>query len=170
MKRKLQTTDGTTLVELLCVTVVLVLLGLVLNTGLQMALKSYRDLTAEPEAQLLLSTAADALADDLRYARGIQTGADGTLDSYLSDSFPGRISLELSEGQILAGGKRLLPAGAYGNGRYQFTQLDIRVAGSCLTVRLRVEEAGGSISAQAEFSVRCLNRPAEPAEGGETVV
>ena len=49
MKRKLRNNSGVTLVEMLAVTVILILLGLMLNTGLMMAVGSYHDLTAEAE-------------------------------------------------------------------------------------------------------------------------
>ena len=66
MRRKLRAEKGVTLVEMLACAVILVLLGLMLNTGIQVAARSYHAITAKAETQLLLSTITDALADDLR--------------------------------------------------------------------------------------------------------
>lgn len=75
MRKKLSSEAGFSLVELLAVTVILALLGLMLGTGLNMALTSYRTVVAQSEVELLLSTAIDALADDLRYAREYTDGS-----------------------------------------------------------------------------------------------
>ena len=68
MRKKLKSQRGLTLVETLCAVVILILLGLILNAGLQLSVRAYDDMTAETETELLLSTAADALADVLRFA------------------------------------------------------------------------------------------------------
>lgn len=67
MRRKLKDTGGFTLVEMLCAVAILVMLCLLMSTGISMAVKSYRDITAESETELLVSTITDALADKLRY-------------------------------------------------------------------------------------------------------
>lgn len=168
MKEKLRNEQGVTLIEMLCAVVILILLGLMLNTGLQMAVRSYQDITAQSEVQLLLSTLSDALADDLRYARGVEADANGKLISYNSDSYnvegEGRASLEIGEnGQVMASGKRVLPNGAYGNGAYKVTVMEIayekQTDESFFTIKLEVAQTKGNISAQTEFTVRCLSGP-----------
>ena len=47
MRKKLRGEGGLTLVELLAAVVILILLGLLLNTGLQMAVRTYRAVTAQ---------------------------------------------------------------------------------------------------------------------------
>lgn len=174
MRKKLRSEGGLTLVELLCTVVILMLLGLMLNTGLQMAMRSYQDMTAQSEAQMLLSTLADALADDLRYATDVVTEADGTL-RYSSDSY-GRASLTVDSGsgQVKANGKRVLPAGAYGNGAYKVTEMDVTYEvvshidpdddDGLFKVKLKVEQTNGTVSAETEFTVRCLNAKGVPGE------
>lgn len=87
--KKIHDQRGFTLVEMMAAVLVLILLILLLNTGLNLAIKSYRDMTAEAETQLLLSSVSDVLSDELRYARDIVLttpaggaggvgGADGT--------------------------------------------------------------------------------------------
>lgn len=169
MREKLRDEQGLTLVEMLCAAAVLILLGLIVNTGLQMAVRSYRDITARSEVQLLLSTLSDALADDLRFARDVETGADGALLRYSSDSYNSgeKASLEIDSGQVTANGKRVLPDGAYGNGAYTARKMDItyetQADGSFFTVALEVGQTEGTISAGTEFTVRCLSGAKGPA-------
>lgn len=170
MRRKLRGTSGVTLVEMLAVTAVSILLGLMLDTGLQMAVRSYRTMTAHSEIQLLLSTLADALGDDLRFARAVEAGADGKLISY-QDASGDTVGLSVREdGQVYAGDKRVLPPGAYGQGAYAVTALEIRFADECFTVELEVgQRTGGISSGKRTLTVRCLDPDGGRMEEGETV-
>lgn len=186
MRRKWSETAGLTLVEMLCAVAILILLGLLLNTGLQMAVKSYRNITAASETQLLLSTAVDALTDELRYAQdAVQVGETAV---FTSDSFgPGTSFTCSGEGQLVTNnGGRLLPPGAYRRGAYEIVAPDgVTSAPSVsydkdswtFTIRLRVQETGGGVCAETPaegVTVRCLNPPKEetapaaPGEGGST--
>lgn len=187
MKRKWRETAGLTLVEMLCAVAILILLGLLLNTGLQMAVKSYRNITAASETQLLLSTAVDALTDELRYAQdAVQAGETAV---FTSGSFGAGTSFVCSgEGQLVTNnGRRLLPPGAYRRGAYEIVAPDGNVSAPSIfydkdswtfTIRLKVQETGGGIFAEtpaAGVTVRCLNppkaetaAPAAPGEGGGT--
>lgn len=169
MRKKLNSESGLTLVEMLAVVVILILLGLLLNTGLQMAMSTYRTIVAQSEVELLLSTAVDAISDDLRYARDVSVS--GTGFTYTSDSFGVDAALGLnSDGQIVAmvGGeeKRLLSTGAYGlNGAYQVKNIKISYTQPNFTIELTVATKDGAISAQTPdggVTVRCLN----PGKGG----
>ena len=170
MKRKLADDRGLTLVESLCTVVILILLGLMLNTGLNLAVKTYHDVTADSETQLLLSTAVAALSDELRYARSVQVDGD-RLKSYNSTSYGDNVTITYDTGydtgQIFVGGMRLLPAGAYRNGLYEVTQLDITYAAPCFTVHLKVAEADGGASAETTVTVRCLDGETAPLSGEE---
>lgn len=159
--KKIHDDKGFTLVEMLAAALLLVLLCLMLSTGLNMALKSYRTMRAESETQVLLSTLTDALADDLRFARYVKADEDGKLISYDSDSYNKNAKLTLSEGQLLANNMRVLPPGAYGNGAYVVDKLDIKYTDGVFTIDLTVKEAGGDISASAQTQVRCLNANAK---------
>jgi prepilin-type N-terminal cleavage/methylation domain-containing protein len=155
MRRKLADESGFTLVELLAAVVILMLLGLILNSGLQMAVHSYQTMTAQSETELLLSTLADAVTDELRYADDV-TEQNGVI-TYTSASFGEGISLTVSDGQAVAGGKKLLPDGAYGKGRYVVDVLEISYAEPNFKVHLEVKEKDGTISAAADLTVGCLN-------------
>ncbi len=162
MRRKLAGHEGLTLVELLAAVVVLILLGLILNAGLQMAMTSYRAMIAQSETELLLSTLADILADDLRYAEDV-AAKEGMLDSYFSDSYGEETRLRLENGKVYAdgggnSGLRVLPDGAYGlNGRYEVDAMEIGYADRVFTLKLSVKEKDGDIHAETELAVRCLN-------------
>ena len=170
MKKKLTDAGGLTLVEMLCAVVILILLGLLLNTGIQMAVRSYRDMVAQSEVELLLSTAIDALSDDLRYAQDVKyLSGDTSRFIYRSDSFGPNTQLKLENNQITANGKRVLPSGAYGpDGAYQITKMEIsptipadKGAEITFAIELTVSTADGRITAgtpDGGVTVRCLNR------------
>lgn len=176
MKRKLRSGKGLSLVETLAAVVILLLLGLLLNAGLRMAAGSYFELTARSETGLLLSTAGNALTDELRFADNVRLEGEGCV--YDSSSFGMDSRLVLQDGQIYVrsasgegGGeepKRLLPPGAYRWGEYQVTELKIvyHEESACFDVVLEVKEAEGDIGAKAEFTVRCLNME-KLIEGGD---
>lgn len=169
MARKWKDSRGLTLVEMLCAAAVLILLGLLLNTGLQMAVNTYRAIVAQSEVELLLSTAVDAISDDLRYARDVSGSGAGF--TYTSDSFGADAALDLnSDGQIVAkvGGeeKRLLSTGAYGlNGAYRVKDMNISYDAPNFTVEIKVVTEDETISAGTSVTVRCLNAKKE-ATGG----
>lgn len=163
MRRKLAGREGLTLVELLAAVVILILLGLILNTGIQLAMDSYRTMIAQSETELLLSTLADTLADDLRFAEDVTATAEHKLDSYFSDSYGEGTRLRLENGKVYADGggntgMRVLPDGAYGlNGRYEVDVMEIGYKDRVFTLDLSVREKDGSIRAETKLSVRCLN-------------
>lgn len=166
MKKKLNSQSGLTVVELLAATVVLMLLGLMLNTGLQTALSTYRAIVAQSELELLLSTAVDALADDLRYARDVS--GENTSFTYTSDSFGEGTKLTVdSAGQIKANGKRVLSTGAYGLNEAYKVKEDMEISydgASCFTINLTVATKDDSLSAKTPDEgvvVRCLNAKKE---------
>ncbi len=189
MRKKLKDSGGFTLVEMLCAVAILVLLTLMLNTGLNMAVHSYRSITAESETQLLLNSLVDAIAGELRYAHEVTADGGGF-------TYNGGRRLEInSEGRVVVTGSdvgegqgELLPTGkpgaggsyggAYHGGAYRaeapegvnFITYD--AAAGCFTVRLKVVWRDGEISAETPedgVTVRCLNPPPEAgAEGGGT--
>lgn len=113
MRKKLRNAGGLTLVEMLCAVAILVLLCLMMNTGMQMAVKSYDRLTAESETQLLLGSLSDALIDKLRYAVVTDTDTLSIGEVRLED---GRIVVVEENGTV----KQLLPDGAYGTDRWEY--------------------------------------------------
>lgn len=90
------------------------------------------------------------------------SGASGTsarVVSYTSNTYGSNTKLSVNQaGQLLAGDKKMLAAGAYGNGDYQITEFDClydKEAG-IFTVTIRVEGIE-EIAAETTVEVRCLN-------------
>lgn len=174
MRKKINSEAGFSLVEMLAAVAVLILLGLMLNTGLQMALNSYRTVIAQSEAELLLSTAVDALADDLRYARDVN--GSGTDFTYTSGTFGENTKLKLgdkntsNEGQIVVyvngsnKPKLFLSTGAYGakgaDGKRAYKVMGLEITpndNNTFTIKLKVATADEKIIADTSVTVRCLN-------------
>lgn len=170
MKQKLRAKSGITLVEMLAAVLILSFLGLILHTGLALAVQGYRKMTVKSETELLLSTVTDVLTNELRYARDVRTQTeegDEVLQDYTSVSFGRHTTLALDEnGQMQANGKRMLSTGAYGKGAYKISEFKITYKDGVFEVKLEVE-GPDSISMGTELSVRCLNPPApEKGSGG----
>lgn len=137
---KLQEEKGLTLVEMLCATLILVLLSLLVGSGLNMAADSYRDMVLQSEMKLLLSTLSNALADELRYADDVSSNeaVGGVLTSYQSELYgkgtklrvvnndvssnSGQIYVEVPSDSPGAGPDSyfILPDGAYGGGAWLY--------------------------------------------------
>ena len=165
MARKWKDSRGLTLVETLCAVAILVLLGLLVNTGLNLAMRGYRELTAQSELELLGSTLTSALADELRYAREVETEADGSVTRFHShrynypDPDMAYTELKVENGKLYAGIYQMVPDGAYNHGAYELRPGAFRVtcADGLFRVSLTVQQAGGGLSRTVEFTVRCLN-------------
>lgn len=160
MRKKLRDSSGLTMVETLCAAAILVLLCLMMNTGIHMAVTNYRTLTGEAEAQLLLSSLSDALADKLRYCV--------VTESKVPPQSIGEVRVS-TDHQVTVGGDKLLPEGAYGEPkadgtrRYQVTDASVTEppyavgAKPVFTVRLEVKDTQTNLSKEANLTVRCLN-------------
>jgi len=162
MKEKFRNFGSADLIKPLIYILVFVLLGLMLNTGTNLALGGNSKLKAQSEAQELLDSAASTVADHLRCARDVEL-SDGELESF--DGVSGRDSrISIGPGgQLVAGPESaetaVLPPEAYRDGAYGISGLEIRYDSeqNCFDIALEVKETDGDISANAEFSVKCLN-------------
>jgi competence protein ComGC len=136
LRKKLKNCHGVTLVEMLATVVVLVLLGMMLQTGLNLAVHSYHKMMATSEIEVLASTISSVMADELRYAKDVRLDDEGQLYSYTSANYGTKtIMTKNDEGQLISssvpvGGTdtstgRMLATGAYGNGDYKITGLTI---------------------------------------------
>ena len=159
--KKLRAQSGLTLIETLAAAVVLTILCLALNSGMNIAVHTYRSMIAESETQLLLSTAADALTQELRYAEPTQPDAS-PLDTYNSASYgPGAKIVIDADGHLMVNDLPLLSSGVYGkNDVYDLSfgdgGLNYDPSTGLFNFTLRAEQAGLAFAEQ-EFTVRCLN-------------
>lgn len=184
LKKKLQGSGGLTMVEMLCATVILILLILMAGTGIHMAVRSYYTVTMESESQLLISSIISALSDKLRYAQ-VTKNADGTCEIFISGEK--KTAAEIvsvdKNGILLIANQQLLPTGAYGDkisnpnellpdGKGNNTKFKViktkkednvnvwdfvTYSAGCFTIQFTVVEEGTGLSKEASVTVRCLN-------------
>lgn len=194
MMKKIKSEAGLTVVEMLAAVMVLVLLSLMVGTGISMTMHAYETVVAQSEAELLLSTAIDALADDLRYAWNVKpdSSLDKTNFTYSSDSYDKDVWLDVdSDDKIIArNGKEdktdyqqvlSINAGAYGSSKsykeYRIDDMfiDYKPDKNTFTIHLKVTDGSGITASTPKFenqtaegagiTVRCLN-PALPSTTG----
>lgn len=171
LRKKLASRSGVTLVELLAAVMVLTLLSLAVGAGMNLASRSYKTVTADAEGQLLLSTAAERLMDELRYASDVERTEAGVV--YTSPSFGAGASVSARDGRLVVTvsgeAKQLLPAGVYGDGGVYGLELadglDYDGQSGVFTFHLAVTD-DGEILAEGTFSVRCLNGETKTAAEG----
>lgn len=182
LKKKLQGSGGLTMVEMLCATVILILLILMAGTGIHMAVRSYYTVTMESESQLLISSIISALSDKLRYAQ-VYENADGTYEIFISgEKKTADQIVRVENGILLIADQQLLPTGAYGdkvrnpnellpdgkdnNTKFKVTKTKkdsdnvwdfVTYSAGCFTIRFTVVEEGTGLSKEASVTVRCLN-------------
>lgn len=178
MKRmmvKLKGKRGMTFVEVLAAVAILSLLGLMIQTGISLALHSYDTMTQDAQTQLLLSTVADVISDELRFARDVRVEAKDPADAssgeivrYTSSTYGKNTSLAVnSDGHLCAVAdgveKNMIATGVYGTeyDRYQVVDLLVvyRKDAAVFDVSFGVEGQLGK--AQAEFKIYCMNEAYE---------
>lgn len=182
MSQKVRESKGLTVVEMLCATLILILLALMLNTGMQMAMENYRRMVLRSEVDLLLSSLSNVLADELRYASNVVLEASPNptkVDKYNSPLYGKDTKLsvkdgEENKGQVYAGAFPVLPDGAYGGQMWNYgvppeDGMSITYDKNTQTfeVKIKVSEmqANGTfsgVSAEQTFNVRCLNPNPSP--------
>ena len=74
--KKLKNAKGFTLVETLTCMIILVILGGICSTGMNVAMKSYQETVFESNSQTLASSLELYMNDILRYATDVKTDAD----------------------------------------------------------------------------------------------
>ena len=84
MRKKYKSQRGFTLVEMLACVIVLLLVGLLCSTGLNLALDSYQRSVYESNSQMLESTLDTYLGDILRHARSVSSSTDGEGNEIIS--------------------------------------------------------------------------------------
>lgn len=84
MMRKLKGRGGFSLAETLLATLILLLVGLIMTTGIPAAKTAYEKVVLGSNAQVLLSTAVNALRDELGTAWEVTPSADSESITYFS--------------------------------------------------------------------------------------
>lgn len=186
MRYKLRDSRGLTLVEMLCATLILIMLVLLIGSGTHMAMDSYKRMVVRSEMELLMSSLSNALADELRYASDINPSS-GTLTDYRSWRYGGSTKLSVQTGSENkkrvgmvvagsgAGGPFLIVAsGSYGGETWaggvvaDGLKITYDAADRAFNVELKVQEmrlnaagereyVSGGLELSQEFKVRRLN-------------
>ena len=99
-KSKLHSRRGFTLVEMLCVTLIMVLMCLVLASGLSIATNAFHSLSFEAEAQILMDNVNTAISDYVRFAVSPSDDATGRMTTFANRN----TGYNVSETGYIAGG------------------------------------------------------------------
>lgn len=152
MKKKLSSTAGFTLTELLTVTVVIALIGLAVAAGVNVAARSYATVSATAEAQSLCDTLAAELTDELRFAHSVSAASS---DEVRIDSRRYGRSCEIScnaDGYLSIGGAQIL-----GNKSYMGMKAEVAVVHEDGALYVTLSIVQDEIQrANAQFCVRPL--------------
>lgn len=103
--RKLKNNKGFTLVEMLACVVTLLLIGLIVSTGTNLAMMSLRESTFESDSQMLEATLNTYIGDILRHATDIDDSGTEmifTNDAYYIDG--GAFVVDTSNSQVSGAG------------------------------------------------------------------
>ena len=150
MRKKLRSTRGLTLTEVLATALILALVAAAIGVGVNTALRVYRESVTLSDAQTLSSTLSQALMDELRYARDIQ--ADG---SYTSGVYGPGSKIGSTDGRVTVKNQPLVGEGAYGNGQFSAGAL-VQYTDGAFQVTLTISEQAQEIQ-KVEFSVCPIN-------------
>lgn len=190
MRYKLRDSRGLTLVEMLCATLILIMLALLIGSGTHMAMDSYKRMVVRSEMELLMSSLSNALADELRYASDINPSS-GTLTDYRSWRYGGSTKLSVQPesgergGMLVADSDAegepflIVASGSYGGetwaGGVAADGLEITyvAADRAFNVKLKVQEmrlnadgkrgyVSGGLELSQEFKVHRLNPDPSP--------
>lgn len=162
MKRKLCSSGGYTMPELLAALAVLAIMLSALGAGTAASVTVYRQSSALSEANVLTSTLFEAIADELRFAADITTADDGDpatadpLDTFTSTHYGIEAGFSNEDGRIRVSGRDLI-------GEKTYTGLDaaadIRYSFGVFAVRIVVTDPNQDSAecGRAEFSIAPLN-------------
>ena len=151
---------GFTLVEMLCVIVVVLLVSAAMVTGVSLAVRSYAKSVSFSEAQVLCSTLKTTMSDELRYSGTMQV-EDGVVGFFSQkyggeDAYAGFTTDE--KGQVLLGGHKLLPSKAYPYGIRASVEVSYdeptQMFDVTITIKNRTQQ---DVLAKTEFQVKKLN-------------
>ena len=87
--RKLKNKKGFTLVEMLACVVTLLLIGMIVSTGMNLAMASLRETTFESDSQMFESTMNTYIGDILRHAKvdKVETIGEKTVITFTNDAY-----------------------------------------------------------------------------------
>lgn len=154
ISRKLRSRRGLTLTEMLVALAILGLVSGAIATGISSSLPVYQQSVALSESEVLTSTLAQALSDELRYARDIRTETGSAdLKNYTSTLYGAGAAIAVSDGKLTVGGNPLIGSGAYTS---QKADVAITYVEPMFTITLTISQDTRTVRT-SEFSIRALN-------------
>ena len=94
---------GLTISEMLISLLVISLIVVILGGGIVVVQKTYKEINLKAEGEVLMSTAATKIIDEMRFAKKIEmseVGFEAPLPTFESDSYGGRIFFTSEEDGI----------------------------------------------------------------------
>lgn len=147
LKKKLSSKGGFTMAELLVSMAIMALVGLAVAVGISTAGRAYTEITMSSEASVLCATLSVEIADELRFARDIDT-VSGVV-TYTSPRFGTDVSVNSADGRISIGTNPILSEGAYTNLN---AEAGVTYNGNFM-VTIEITNAGGKVLESSSFSV-----------------
>ncbi len=157
MKKKLRSSQGMTLTELLVALMIVALIGVALTTGVNSAVNVYRDSTRLYEAETLCGTILTSLEDEFRFGRNVrnQTVGGDTKVLFDSQTFGNNVEVLVDEGKIKIGSFQLLNDKAYTSG-LKVLESKIDYSGGQVTVTIAVGSGTADPCVEHEVKVAPL--------------
>lgn len=171
---KLNNNKGTTLVEMLCAVIILLLVSSGLAAGVSLANKYYIKTVRYSEAAELSSTISNLLTNELKYTNRVCLNDDGTVSTIysttygLEDEFPSIVIVD-DDGNVLTNEygqvafksstklNRMLSVANYNNDLGAKLSITYNKDGNYFTVVLDVGTNDLGTLVTNNFDVRCLN-------------
>ena len=162
-KRKIRSSRGFTLVEMLCTVVVLVLISALMAIGVRTAVQSFRKSVMSSESRVLCTTLRTIVSDELRYSSNIEQSNDKW--TYFSQSYGGQGSSFSTDenGQVVVVNrnneiKNVLSAKSYSYGmRANVNITDYDADTRIFSATVTVTDQNGKTLAETDFQVERLN-------------
>jgi len=159
MRKKLCSSKGMTLTELLVALMIVGLIGVALTVGVNGAAKVYRDSVRLYEAETLCGTILTGLEDEFRFSRNIKD--DGTFDSQV---FGSGVKVFLADSKVVIGNEsdplapkfQLLSEKAYTSG-LEVEKCDIEPGSGQVTITVTVKSDAAKTSVTHTAKVAPLN-------------
>lgn len=169
--KKLRKKGGFTLVESLCVLLVVLLVGFAILSGMQFAADILPRSVSLSRAQVLCSTLKTVVSEELRSAGTVYVDGEGEFLGIFSTHYGGGqegisrfgavdgSGADADAGEITLGGRRVLGSTAYA-GAEASVSVDYDRTENCFTAVLTVFDGGGREVKSVTFDVLPVERPA----------
>ncbi len=160
MKKKLKGRGGYTLTEILIVVAIVAIIAAAGAVTTTAVISARNSMIEAADAQILGSTAAQAIADELRFGQNITISTDETKVTLDSTAFGDSVCIKLDDGRLAVVGvdgtdQMMLAESAYSG--LEISKLTFKQDGTGVTVNITVSGRNGEDKWSESFSVVPLN-------------